>query len=690
MSSTIVRFFIALACTTLLGPVVARAATLADKPWNLLVIQTDEQRADTMAAYGNRRIHAPNMDRLAASSIVFERAYVTQPVCTPSRSAMLTGLWPHASGLTTNNIPLANTARCLPEMLGPTQYHTAHMGKWHLGDEVFPQHGFQEWVSIEDIYASYFGKDRAPGTPSSYHHFLTSLGYQPDDKGAFSRGFAARLPLEHCKPKFLEERACEFLRRKGNQPFVLYVSFLEPHMPFFGPLDREHSPAEVTLPSNFEDPLDDDEPADARRLRAKLLREGYGGHGEQRLKTESDWRQLIARYWGLVTQVDRSVGAILDTLDRQGLAEHTIVVFTSDHGDMMGSHRLLMKSLMYEEAVRVPWLIRVPGHPACRVPQPVSQIDLVPTVLELMGKAIPGHLQGKSLVPLLEKTAIADDYVFIEWPDPLCRTVISPDGWKLCLRVDDKCQLYHLSEDPGECTNLYYTGKHQEVIARLAGRLRAWQEKTHDSANVLKAGADAGEMVSSGTFRLELGKATIGELAKGWVAEKTGEGPGSVWKVVEDTSAPGGGRALAQTSPDGPNRLFNLCVARKTSFQDVDLTVAMKALAGKLDQGGGLVWRLRDANNYYVARVNPLEDNYCLYKVVQGKRIQLASAEIKAPAGSWHRLRIVHKGNHIQCYLNGKLELDARDAAFQDTGKVGLWTKADAQTSFAGLEVKLP
>src|SRR5262245_51684884 len=182
--------------------------------------------------------------------------------------------------------------------------------------------------------------------------------------------------------------------------------------------------------------------------------------------------------------------------------------------------------------------------------------------------------------------------------------------------------------------------------------------------------------------------ATNGELPKGWSSAKTGKGPGSVWKVVEDTTAPTGSKGLAQTSSDGANSLFNVCVADKTKLADLDLTVSFNAVSGKKDQGGGPVWRYRDANNYYVARMNPLEDNFRVYKVVAGKRTQLASADVEAAAGKWHTIRIVQKGDHIQCYLNDKLHLDVKDDTFTDAGKIGLWTKSDAVTSFDALNVK--
>ncbi|MEN6459130.1 MAG: hypothetical protein ABFC63_09380 [Thermoguttaceae bacterium] len=188
-------------------------------------------------------------------------------------------------------------------------------------------------------------------------------------------------------------------------------------------------------------------------------------------------------------------------------------------------------------------------------------------------------------------------------------------------------------------------------------------------------------------FRLSLEDATVGKLPSGWKAEKTGEGPGSAWAVAEDATAPGG-RALAQTSAEGVKRLFNLCVASEPSFRNLDVSVAFKAVAGKIDQGGGLVWRYHDANNYYVARMNPLEDNFCLDKVVDGKRKRLASVDVKAVAGRWHVLRVVHSGDHIECYLSGKRRLDVKDDTFSAAGKIGLWTKADAQTHFAALRAE--
>ena len=187
------------------------------------------------------------------------------------------------------------------------------------------------------------------------------------------------------------------------------------------------------------------------------------------------------------------------------------------------------------------------------------------------------------------------------------------------------------------------------------------------------------------SYQMLLRDDRTGDVPKGWVAAKTGSGSGSVWMVVSDASVPSG-KALAQTSADGPKALFNLCIAEETKFADVDVSVSLKANAGKVDQGGGPIWRCQDADNYYVARWNPLEDNFRVYKVEKGKRTQLGTADVKLPGDNWHVVRAIQKGGGIKCYLDGKLYLDVKDDTFPKAGKIGLWTKADAQTSFAELK----
>jgi hypothetical protein len=184
-------------------------------------------------------------------------------------------------------------------------------------------------------------------------------------------------------------------------------------------------------------------------------------------------------------------------------------------------------------------------------------------------------------------------------------------------------------------------------------------------------------------------KADLGKVPAGWKAAQSGKGAASVWQVEADKTTPsGGGFVLTQTAK-APRLVYNLCVADAGSYRDVEVRVAFKALRGKDDQGGGLVWRYQDNLNYYVARMNPLEDNYRLYKVVAGRRIQLATQELlTVKPGEWHTLTVKHVGNRIECLLDGKKQLEAKDDALPKAGKVGLWTKADAQTSFDGFTAR--
>jgi arylsulfatase A-like enzyme len=468
---------------------------------NLLFLWTDQQRADTLQVYGQKLDIAPNLNKPARESVVFEHAYVSQPVCTPSRATLLTGLYPHTSGLTENNRTLTAQHKTLPELLNDPAYRTGYFGKWHLGDEVFAQHGFEEWAAIEDGYRDYFSVGRDKTAKSSYHDWLIKLGHEPEADGYFSRQFTNRLPLEHAKPKFLEERAIDFLERHKAEPFVLYVNFLQPHTPNTGPLDTLYQPEDIMLPANFHDPLEANEPE-----RYKTLRQKEG------LSSAAEWRAYIARYYGLVTQVDRSIGAILARLEALGLADNTIIVFASDHGDMMGSHGMLLKTVMYQEAVRVPWLMRVPalGKKQRLLRGHYSYVDMVPTLLELLGKTLPPHLQGRSLVSQIQRGTPATRDVFIEWnpvtlgnpealsegkkkkadkkakneADETIRTVITQDGWKLCLADGDKSQLFHLRTDPGETTNLFDSGKHNAVINTLKRKLQRWQRRTGDRAKL--------------------------------------------------------------------------------------------------------------------------------------------------------------------------------------------------------------
>ena len=487
---------------------------LFPKKPNVLFIFTDEQRQDTLRIYGNRKIKTPNLDKLAQESVVFTQAYVTQPVCTPSRASILTGLYPHTNGCVENNIPLKREIPTIAEMMETEEYVKGYFGKWHLGNEEIPQHGFEEqWVSIEEMYKGYYTKEEYKAAKASYHKFLEKHGFKPDAENSgypvFSRRFAAKLPVQYSKPAFLAGEVCRFLQQNKDRPFLIYLNFLEPHMPFFGPYDGMYKPDEVDLPANFNALPGPDSPIKYRYLVNYYREHGWPDRENKHgiLKNEWEWRYLISRYWGLVSLVDTYVGKILETLARLDLEKNTVVVYTSDHGDMMGSHRLGAKMVMYEEACKVPLFIRIPWlkrFPRV-VEQPVSQIDLVPTILDLLEMSIPSSLQGKSWYPYLRGDKPWEkEPIFLEWngrdgdrwlagpsygfPEQelrkatgaRVRTVITPDGWKLNLSEIGEHELFNLREDPLETHNCYCEKQYREVVQKLSDYIKQWQKETND------------------------------------------------------------------------------------------------------------------------------------------------------------------------------------------------------------------
>ena len=462
---------------------------------NLVLFLPDQQRADTIACYGGAKVHAPNLNKLASESVVFERAYVTHPVCTPSRSSLMTGTWPHINGCTRNSVPLDHRFRVFPELMKDRDYRAAYIGKWHLGEEGPARRGFDEWVSTDDH--------------GDYTNFLISNAVTPDKQdGRFSEVAISSLPIQLSRPKFLEKRACEFIEKHRGDSFILVVGFVEPHSPYNGPLNDEHPLDQVDLDATAALPENEDIP-----LRYRLMREWQQAEAlldRQRLPTQlffgitpEEYRSIKQRYLGLVTLVDQSIGAILGCLERCGLTDNTIVVHTSDHGDSLGAHHLFGKETMFEEAARVPLLIRLPGQTRAKtVLRSVSHIDFVPTLLDLLGQSNHPQCAGESLLPLITEGVAPPRNVFVEWApnrtkikkgtklarrrrikravEESTRTVITPDGWKLCLRDKDLNELYSLNDDPLERRNLYADRQYASVIAGLTREIRRWQESTND------------------------------------------------------------------------------------------------------------------------------------------------------------------------------------------------------------------
>jgi arylsulfatase A-like enzyme len=475
---------------------------------NLLFIWTDQQRRDSMQCYGNRWVQVPNLNRLAGESFVFEHPYVTQPVCTPSRASILTGQYPQATGVDRNNVPLPRDAKTLAELVGEG-YRCCNIGKWHLGDDVIAQHGFQDWISIEDHYRKYYSKPEYLAVMSSYHEFLVKNGHKPyaekEGKLIFGRQYAAKLEENLTKAHFCGVEGARWIREHGKQPFVLNVNMLEPHSPYISPLHGLYDAAKIPVGPTFMRPP----PASAsafHRLHAEHYRQASkkkGGEDDPEGSGEMAWRATATHYWGNVSLIDRSVGMLLKALEETGQADHTIVVFTSDHGEMMGEHSLMAKGCFYEQAVSVPLLMRVPwlSRQPHVVRGAVSSVDIVPTLLDLMGRPIPSAIQGRSRAGVLAaRGSLEDNHAVVQWNGPdVVKNLAGPEaeiarisgqpyrslvhrGWKLNLCAADRGELYDMNSDPCEEKNLLDDPKHRPRAREMAARLRKWQAETGDTA----------------------------------------------------------------------------------------------------------------------------------------------------------------------------------------------------------------
>ena len=391
-------------------------------------------------------------------------------------------------------------------------YLCAHYGKWHLGNDLIPQHGFEEWRSIEDWHLSAGTTTRKEHRflESDYNTWLSSHGVEPPSGQSYETWLpTAGLSADLTQAGYLGGEASRFIREHAesphrDRPFMLFTSFFEPHPPYTGPLNGLYDPASLPVgPAFMQRP---EGGALVNRLRAEhylsgglnpLAEEGGDIHDTT---TEEGWRKLRAQYFANVTLVDRNVGKILSALEESGQADNTIIVFTSEHGEMAGDHGMLEKRTMYEEATRVPLFIHVPwlNDGTRRVDGSVGLVDLVPTLLDLVGNPVPPHIEGSSLAPVLRGNKTLDDNdVFLQWNgygdrnlgNPAInrmvsapwRSVVTGDRWKLNLSHADQSELYDLNADPHEMRNLFDDPTHRDRIRDMTARIRIWMHGVGDT-----------------------------------------------------------------------------------------------------------------------------------------------------------------------------------------------------------------
>ena len=500
---------------------------MSKQPPNIIVITTDQQRTDSLGCYGSAFTQTPNLDRIGAEGAVCERAYCSNPVCTPARASIFSGQYMSRHGAWNVGVNVPEDVVMISHRLGGRGYRTHYIGKahfqafkgtpeqsreptrgWERHYPAFtgPYYGF-ETIELAlghvtyGITGHYGAWVRSQVSEDEFQSFRESKQY-----GAFWFGGNAHdwhIPLRLHNSVWTADRTVEFLRTHDKeQPFLLGIGFQDPHHPHGVPLefDDRVDLESVPLPRCTEGELEDKPPHFLLAHRGKL--EDLPFHGDFGLAgqgrgadfsrvSEVDARQGRAYYHTLVKLIDREMGRILDCLEEQGLAENTLLIFTTDHGELLGDHGLWMKGpFHYEEMVRIPMLIRWPnGIPAGRrVRGLISQVDLVPMILAAVGAGgpAPGEIDGVDALPLLRGRveAVRDAAIVECTEDPRglrAKTVVTPDRKLTCYHGYDFGELYDFETDPGEVRNLWddaaYAGERGRLMKRIIDHMEPLERR---------------------------------------------------------------------------------------------------------------------------------------------------------------------------------------------------------------------
>ena len=440
---------------------------------------SDEHGAQFSSTYGHSIIKTPNMDRLAEMGVTFDANYCNSPLCIPSRASFMTGQYVSTNEIWDNSKPVPVDRLTWPYLLRNEGYDTVLNGKMHLvGPD--PLHGFNRQISrdphIEEPLGHYRWSDGIPQADEPWY------GVREADPGV-SPMIEADDAMESAALEYLSDPA------RHEQPWAMCVGFIAPHFPFIVP----EKYFDMYYPDNHDMPTLPEGHLDNLPPSAQRLRKMFGLDGDW---TDDEVARARAAYFGLCTYLDDKIGRLIDTLEEQGLAENTVIVHTSDHGDMLGEHGLWRKMCFYEQSANVPLQIAWPGKFAAgsRVEEAVSNVDAVATILDLADIDISKwNLDGQSLVPALngdtsELNNVAISEHFAHGTDRAMGMVRS-GKWKLCYGHGDPVELevYDLENDPGEFNNLANTPAVAEVQERLLGiLLEQWGDPDALTAKIMR------------------------------------------------------------------------------------------------------------------------------------------------------------------------------------------------------------
>ncbi|UCH34415.1 MAG: sulfatase-like hydrolase/transferase [Armatimonadota bacterium] len=457
---------------------------MPDRP-NILFIMTDQQRFDATGCCGSEISRTPHTDALAESGVNFVKHYSSVGICSPARASLLTGLWAHNHRMLNNTHAkdsvcpeLRDEVPTISEALSRGGYRCGYIGKWHIGSAAkAAERGFADTEYIEG---------------RGFGEYLRSTGFGQeltDPVGRVRRGrdmpWAAITNArgDQLRPAFLASRTIEALeryKRDDAQPFFLVCSFEGPHFPCYVPPEwaARYDPETIPPWGNFDETF---EGKPRSHWRYAVLRNGIDAPWEQ-------WRVYVARYFALTSLIDHEIGRILAALDGLGMSDDTLVVFTTDHGDLSGSHKIFNKgAIMYEELYRIPLVMRWPGvsQQGAVCEAYVSAIDVPATLLEAAGVEALGSRDGRSLASWLcgEQP---------DWPDSiysqfhgdeysLCSLrMVRDDDWKYVYYPDGLDELYDERADPFELRNLAEDADYADPLRQMKDRLAEWMERVGD------------------------------------------------------------------------------------------------------------------------------------------------------------------------------------------------------------------
>ncbi|OXM83790.1 sulfatase-like hydrolase/transferase [Paenibacillus rigui] len=418
---------------------------------NIVIIMLDQLRYDCIGASGVYPVKTPNIDRLASEGLRFTNAFTPIPICCPSRQAFINGRRPETFGALwnfKNGLPipaLEPTEYAWPRELSKLSYRKVLLGKWDVHPERSPlEYGYDTHVGL-----------------GAYKELLAR--HYPDV--AFKAGYPGErnpIPLEHAGTHWLAEQACRSIRElaQGDAPWVVQLHFPEPHLPCrpSAPFADMYSPEEIPVWGGFGETFAGKPYIQRQQLQSWQV-EGY---------TWEDWAPIVARYYAVISQTDDAIGMVLQALEETGAANQTMVIFTSDHGDMCGSHRMMDKHyVMYDDVVKVPLIVKYPegmkeGQRGTTCDAFVyNMLDLPPMLLELLDLPVPSFFPGQSLMPLIKGEPRAE----ADWRKEVVSTyngqqfglytqrMLRTDQWKYIWNTTDVDELYDLKQDPYELTN---------------------------------------------------------------------------------------------------------------------------------------------------------------------------------------------------------------------------------------------